>query len=204
MTKLNCFLSKKIVSRGVLEITCRINGEINGPMLTSLKERLAEATKDSPQHIFIDLRNTTQISAQGIEAIHAALLVQQNHGGSLSLINAGQPSDSITFESETLENGVLLISLSGKLDLASTSSTEPKLLRLCQGEKQRLLIDLSGMDFISSVGIRMLLQAIKLTSSTSGKLLFLNPSPFAKAALETAGFSQLIAIGSLEEISSVI
>jgi anti-anti-sigma factor len=79
-----------------------------------------------------------------------------------------------------------------------------KIVETLPRRKQRLLIDLSGMDFISSVGIRMLLQAIKLTSSTSGKLLFLNPSPFAKAALETAGFSQLIAIGSLEEISSVI
>lgn len=199
-----CSLSKKMVSSNALEITCHINGEINANTLKSLKDRLAEAIKDNPSHILIDLRKATLINGQGIIEIHSALIAIQNLGGSLSLINAGQPNESLTFESHALSNGVVLVTLSGKLDLASTASAEQKLLNLCRGDKQRLLIDLSGMDFISSVGIRMFLQAIKLTSIASGKVLFLNPSPFAKSALEMAGFSQLIAVGTPEEIASVI
>lgn len=193
-----------MVSSNVLEITCRISGEVNSHTITSLKERLSEATKQTPQHIFIDLQKATQLNAQAVEVINAALKVQQTHGGSLSLINLGQLNEAISLETTTLDNGVIVVRLSGKLDLASTNSTEPKFLKLCQGDKRRLLVDLSGMDFISSVGIRMFLQAIKLTSSTSGKLLFLNPSQFAKSALETAGFSQLMAFGTPEEIAAAL
>jgi anti-anti-sigma factor len=57
-------------------------------------------------------------------------------------------------------------------------------------------VDLSGVGFISSLGIRMVLQAIKTVSSPGGRLVLLNPTRIVDSALDISGLGRFVVRGS--------
>jgi len=99
-------------------------------------------------------------------------------------------------ESSELPSGVSLIKLDGNLDLAGVAEVETPFYAHCGGNSPRVLVDLSTTRFVASLGIRMLLQAIKTVSARGGRLLMLNPTPAVASALEISGLSQYVVHGS--------
>jgi anti-sigma B factor antagonist len=61
--------------------------------------------------------------------------------------------------SSAVENGDVSLCLRGELDLASAPQMEAGLAAAEQGRPARLVVDLSGLAFIDSTGLRLLLQA---------------------------------------------
>lgn len=57
------------------------------------------------------------------------------------------------------EDGAVVLSLRGELDLTSVPQFERELREIEAGSPGRLVIDLSGLDFMDSTGLRALLQA---------------------------------------------
>jgi anti-anti-sigma regulatory factor len=49
-----------------------------------------------------------------------------------------------------VENGILIIAISGRLDAASASIAEGKINKALRGEQNRLLFDLSGLEYLSN------------------------------------------------------
>ena len=93
-----------------------------------------------------------------------------------------------------LDNGIRLIKLSGRLDLNGTYSVEVSFVRHCQGEKVRVIVDLSEVDFISSVGIPMLVNTAKSVMDRGGNFVLLNPSNNIKGILEMVGVFHTIKV----------
>ncbi len=93
-----------------------------------------------------------------------------------------------------LNGGVRLIKLEGRLDLNGTYSIEVQFVNRCAGEKVRVLVDLSGVSYVSSVGIPMLVNTAKSVMSQGGKLAFLNPQENVFKVLELVGVSHVIPI----------
>jgi anti-anti-sigma factor len=60
------------------------------------------------------------------------------------------------------------------------------------GKKAKVIVDLSGLDFLSSIGIRLLLTTAKAQANRGGKIVLLNPKPLVEEALVTAGINMLI------------
>jgi anti-anti-sigma factor len=75
-------------------------------------------------------------------------------------------------------------------------------LKLCEGYRPQLLLDLSATDMVVSLGIRLLLQAIKTASAHGGRVLLLNPSPAVSTALEFSGLAPFIARGKESEVAA--
>jgi anti-anti-sigma factor len=70
------------------------------------------------------------------------------------------PVPSAPFEiRETSQNGCVCLSLSGELDRAAANQLEDRLTRL-RVPRAPVRLDLSGLDFIDSSGIRLLIQTI--------------------------------------------
>jgi len=103
-----------------------------------------------------------------------------------------------------LSNGVRLIKLDGNLDIAGVGSVETRFYARCGGDDPRVLADLSGTGFLSSLGIRMLLQAIKTVSARGGRLLMWNPVPPVTSTLDISGLGQFVVHGSESEAAAVL
>jgi len=89
------------------------------------------------------------------------------------------------------------VGLIGKLDIAGAEIIAMPLATLAGG-KMGVLVDMSGVTFLASIGIRHLVMATKTLSRKGGKLVLLNPSDMVKDILVTSGVTDLIPIVETE------
>lgn len=97
-------------------------------------------------------------------------------------------------ESEKLENGVVIVRLNGRLDLHGAQEIDLPLVGLTAAPTTHVLVDLSAVSFLASLGIRSLLSTAKALSRRGGKLFLINPKPNVLEVLEISGISSLIPI----------
>jgi len=93
-----------------------------------------------------------------------------------------------------LEGGIRLIKLIGTLDMTSTYSIEVEFVRQCAGENVRVLVDLSKVNYLSSIGIPMLINTAKSVVNQGGKMALLNPQQSVSEVLDIIGIQQIIPI----------
>lgn len=82
---------------------------------------------------------------------------------------------NLTIHSELDAQGIVL-ALTGELDLASAPELGRQLRELGCTHPGRLLIDLSGLDFMDSTGIALLIRA-QGSANSNGHRLTLRPGP---------------------------
>lgn len=66
--------------------------------------------------------------------------------------------------------GSHLITLAGELDLNNCSAVEAELLQTEATDAERIVLDLSGVDFIDSNGISMLIVAVRRSRAGADRL----------------------------------
>ena len=104
-----------------------------------------------------------------------------------------------------LENGIGLIKLGGKLDIIGVGEIETKFTGYCAGDKTRVVVDLSEVEFLASIGIRLLVLTAKSIASRHGKMVLLSTSPDVQHVLEITGIPAIIPIYShLESAEAVL
>src|SRR5690242_20065316 len=91
-------------------------------------------------------------------------------------------------------SGIRLIKLSGTLDIVGTGAIETKFTGYCSGENVRVVVDLSEVNFLASIGIRLLMMNAKSISTRGGKMALLNPIPDVHSVLEVTGIPAIIPI----------
>ena len=99
-------------------------------------------------------------------------------------------------EFNELENGIRLIKLIGALDLSGTYSIEIEFVRQCSGEGVHVLVDVSEVNYISSMGVHMLITSANSIASRGGKMALLSPQPGVLEVLNLTGIVQIISIYS--------
>jgi anti-sigma B factor antagonist len=85
------------------------------------------------------------------------------------------------------------VALTGRLDIAGAEAVALPLATLA-GAKQGLIIDMSGVSFIASIGLRHLVSAAKALSRRGGRLVLLNPNDLVTEVLTTSGLTDLLPI----------
>lgn len=103
-----------------------------------------------------------------------------------------------------IEGDVRLLNLAGNLDIAGTLAVETTVLAHCGGEQPRVLIDLSKTRFVSSLGVRLLLQSIKTVAARGGRLLLLNPSGPVSGVLDISGLASHVFRGVAAEAAAAL
>jgi anti-anti-sigma factor len=93
-----------------------------------------------------------------------------------------------------LDNDIRLIKLSGTLDVTGTGEIETKFAGYCVGDKVRVVVDLSEVDFLTSTGIRLLTQTAKSVASRGGRMVLLNPTSEMHHVLEVTGIPSIIPV----------
>ena len=97
---------------------------------------------------------------------------------------------------KTLDDGIMHVALSGRLDIAGTGAIENKFTFQTATKKTAVLVDMSEVTFIASIGMRLLLSNARAQEQRGGKIVLYNPQELVLDALQTAGFEQLISIHS--------
>jgi len=93
-----------------------------------------------------------------------------------------------------LDNGIRMIKLNGSLDMNGTYSIEEQFVRHCAGDNVRLLLDLSKVSYMSSIGIPLLVNTTKSIVNRGGKVVFLNPQDNVLKVLDLVGVPDMIPI----------
>ena len=62
----------------------------------------------------------------------------------------------------------------------------------CTGEDRRLLLDCSGIDYISSAGLRVLLVAAKRCHTQQGEMVFAALPPLLQEVFKISGFDLML------------
>ena len=88
---------------------------------------------------------------------------------------------------------IMNLLLSGSLDITGVQDIEMDFSRLASGE-QAVVIDFSGVTFIASLGMRMLLSAAKKLDNEGNKLVLHSVPPLVETALNTAGLATILPI----------
>ena len=91
-------------------------------------------------------------------------------------------------------DGVTVLSLNGSID----AITAPEITEFIQAQiakgNTKLVADLSGVDYTSSAGLRVLLGAIKDTRAQSGDLRLAGIQPDVQKVLNLSGFTNILKI----------
>ena len=93
-----------------------------------------------------------------------------------------------------VESNLRLIKLVGRLDISGVSAIETQFSDYSAGESPRLIVDLSDVEFLASIGIRLLTLNAKSIASRGGRMVLLNPKSEIKDVLDITGIPAMIPI----------
>jgi len=105
-------------------------------------------------------------------------------------------ANTMELQYSELDNGIRLIELNGALDMNGTYAIEVEFVRHCTGKNVHVLVDLSRVSYISSIGIPMLINSAKAVTSQGGKMALLNPQKTVEDVLEITGIPLIIPVYS--------
>lgn len=100
---------------------------------------------------------------------------------------------------EKTMNDVEIVFLNGRLDAYNSNLVENKLDELIDSGKIKMVADLSGVEYISSSGLRVMLSSLKKLDKLGGILKLSSLQPYVKEVFEIAGFTQLFQIYDSED-----
>jgi anti-anti-sigma factor len=90
----------------------------------------------------------------------------------------------------------LVFRLSGRLDATTSSQLEKTVVGRMQAGENRLLFDLSNLQYISSAGLRVLAMVHKQVSATEGRMTLCGLQEPVKMVLDISGFSNYFPIAA--------
>ena len=91
---------------------------------------------------------------------------------------------------------VVIVKLAGRLDSGAAQPAEESFTRVLAGGTRDLAIDLSGLQYISSAGLRVLLVVAKKVQQAQGKMVLFGLVPNVREVFAVSGFDKIFAIQS--------
>jgi len=92
-----------------------------------------------------------------------------------------------------------VVAVAGRLDTRSAGQFSSRLDALLEAGQIRLLIEASGLRYISSVGLRALLVASRVASDKGGQLALYGMSPAVRQVVELTGLAPLFNVCNSRE-----
>ena len=90
------------------------------------------------------------------------------------------------------EDGVLTLFLAGDIDAQNAADVQREILAILEAEEfAKLVLDAGGLEYISSVGLRVILATQK---KAGGKITVVKASPFVAGIFKMAGLQHFMDI----------
>ncbi len=88
-----------------------------------------------------------------------------------------------------------ILEVAGRVDSLTAPRLDAAFKQLVDDGGRWLKLDLSGMEYLSSAGLRVLLATLKTVRAQDGDLQLYSPRDNVRSVLEISGFSNLFTIG---------
>jgi anti-anti-sigma factor len=99
----------------------------------------------------------------------------------------------LTIRSDPEAGGAVhVVELYGELDLAGVDFLAAELARVEASDAERILVDLSALEFMDSAGLRVLLQAAQRSAQNSARLSFLRPQGLVARVIDLTQADRLL------------
>lgn len=86
---------------------------------------------------------------------------------------------------------VSVVAITGRVDGSTAGEFEAALTSLTDAGQFNIILDMSDVDFVSSAGLRVLVNTRKVVNSAGGKILLAEPSQQVIDTLDIAGLDVL-------------
>ena len=95
--------------------------------------------------------------------------------------------------------GITCLKIKGRMDTALAIETEKVVDKILKGNNKRLLFDLTEMEYLSSYGLRMILNAAKKIKMMGGKIILCSLIEHVNEIFDICGFGANIPIADSVE-----
>jgi anti-sigma B factor antagonist len=91
-------------------------------------------------------------------------------------------------------DGLVNVTLVGRLDTLGVERIEPELAAGVVARGARVIVDLSQLEFVSSIGLRMFITIARNLARNNGKLVLYSPQPWVNMIFATAELHDVIPV----------
>jgi anti-anti-sigma factor len=95
---------------------------------------------------------------------------------------------------EDLEPNISKVNLSGRLDIAGVQDIELKFTVYTSARRKPVIVDLSEVTLITSMGLGMLITNAKTLQAQGIPFVLLNPQPLVEKVVTMSGLNELLPI----------
>jgi anti-sigma B factor antagonist len=93
---------------------------------------------------------------------------------------------------------VLVVDMNGRLDSRTSGVTSTELTRIAQGGHGKVLLNVGGLEYVSSAGLRAILVCAKLLQAHGGVVKICQANPAVTHVMEVSGFNSLLRLYATE------
>jgi anti-anti-sigma factor len=102
----------------------------------------------------------------------------------------------LKMRTEELPEGLRKITLTGSMDIEGTQSIELQLNTQTSIEKAYIILDLSAVEFMASIGIGVIVQCARSARRRGGNLVLLAPQPVVALVLTKTRIDTVVPIAA--------
>jgi anti-anti-sigma factor len=96
-------------------------------------------------------------------------------------------------------DGITIVAPQGRIDTTTSGSVEDAIRHLVDSGRRNLLVDLSGVEYISSAGLRVFLVVAKRMRDLRGTLVLSGMTEPVRQVFQLAGFMALFSVEPTQE-----
>ena len=96
-------------------------------------------------------------------------------------------------------DGIAIVSPKGRIDSTTSGSLEDAIRQVVDGGARNLVVDLGGVDYISSAGLRVFLVLAKRMRDLNGRLVLSSMTEPVRQVFQLAGFMALFRVEPTQE-----
>lgn len=92
------------------------------------------------------------------------------------------------------QEGKFNVRIQGRIDTSSAAVFQQEVSVVLEDDKPEVVMDCEGLEYTSSLGLRMFLMLQKQIAAKGGSLVLVNMKPQVKEVFDITGFSNIIDI----------
>jgi anti-anti-sigma factor len=97
---------------------------------------------------------------------------------------------------EEVQGRVVVVTARGRLDGRTSEAFGARMEALAAGSEPRLVVDFSGVEFVSSAGLRVVLSLLKRVKKANGMLALCAVRDPVREVLQITGFADMLNLHS--------
>jgi anti-anti-sigma factor len=94
---------------------------------------------------------------------------------------------------EELEGDILKVTLAGSFDIAGAGEVDMP-FAVISGARRKVVVDFGDVDFLASIGVRVLVNAARSIGTKGGKIALFGANEAARKVLASTGADTLIVV----------